>query len=361
MPPQSRAAVAAVAAAAVALAALAPGCRAAPAAAPAGADAWRALDLPPSLARLLDEGTWDATPASFRIVTLSLLADSCAAAAAAGDASVLPAARACVERARALAVRTRADAAHPGDAADGMWWSHFNLILGDADAVGACADPALHAAVSAALARRALAEPTHHVPSYADLAYRWPADMTATLASLVRHDRAHGATLAAEPAHAWRTWLLAHAMDETLGLPWSEATGTAPGARDPRGCALSFETRYLAEVDPALAADWWDRYKENYLVDRVALVGFREWPPGRDRDADGDSGPIVEGVGAAATAFAIGAARTMGDGFLATRLEATGALVGLAARRDPAMAKAAGTALAEAVLLAGKSAHALAP
>jgi len=164
-----------------------------------------------------------------------------------------------------------------------------------------------------------------------------------------------------EPARAWRTWMLANAMDATLGLPWSEATGAATGARDPRGCALSFETRYLAEVDLPLARDWWDRYKESYLVDRVALVGFREWPPGRDGGSDGDSGPIVEGVGAAATAFAIAAARAMGDGFLATRLEATGALVGLAARRDPAMAKAAETALAEAVLLAGRSTRAAVP
>jgi hypothetical protein len=30
-------------------------------------------------------------------------------------------------------------------------------------------------------------------------------------------------------------------------LPWSEATGKAPGARAPRGCALSWQTRYLHE------------------------------------------------------------------------------------------------------------------
>ena len=112
-------------------------------------------------------------------------------------------------------------------------------------------------------------------------------------------------------------------MDTSLALPWSEVTGHARTARVPRGCALSWQTRYLREFDPELGARWWRSYRAQFLVDRVALVGFREWPPGMDVTADADSGPIVQGVGAAATAFGIAAARVMGDETLAKRLEAT--------------------------------------
>ena len=143
-------------------------------------------------------------------------------------------------------------------------------------------------------------------------------------------------------------------MDRDIGLPWSEVTGKAKGARDPRGCALSWQTRYLRELDPALAADWWSRYKDVFLVDRLLLVGFREWPPGRDRRADIDSGPIVQGVGSAATALAISAARAMDDELLAKRLEATASLVEAWAGADPKFARHASTALAASILYVGR-------
>jgi hypothetical protein len=122
----------------------------------------------------------------------------------------------------------------------------------------------------------------------------------------------------------------------------------------PRGCALTFSVRYLAEVDRALATTWWTALLDHYLVDYALLVGFREWPPGVDRPADADSGPIVRGVGAAATAFGIAAARAMDDDALATRLEATATLVGGAAKRmGPGTARAAGSTLAEAIRFQG--------
>src|SRR4029078_12141223 len=102
-----------------------------------------------------------------------------------------------------------------------------------------------------------LAEPTFHVPSYPKHAERWPADQTATLASLARYDRAHSTHAAREPLQRWRAYVGQHAFDARLGLPWSEVTGKSKGARDPRGSALSWQTRFLEELDPALSADWW--------------------------------------------------------------------------------------------------------
>jgi len=148
--------------------------------------------------------------------------------------------------------------------------------------------------------------------------------------------------------------VLARAVDAKLGLPWSEVTGRGPGARLPRGCALSWQTRYLREFDAALAARWWKQYRAHYVVDRVALVGFREWPPGVSRRADDDSGPIVNGVGAAATALAIPAARAMGDDLLASRIEATAKAIEATVGSDPKLRRHATTVLAESIRYLGR-------
>jgi hypothetical protein len=322
----------------------------------AGGEAgWRALDLPKPLDRLLEVGDFGATPAGHRIVALSFLADACVAEAQ-RDADLHAAALACVARCLELGAKTR-PAQKPETVKDGLWLSHFNLMLGAHDRLGPCAEPARHEAIATTLARRSLGDPTFHVASYANLPYRWPADQTATLASLARYDRAHATRLAEEPAKRWREQVLAHAMDKRLELPWSEATGKAQGARDPRGCALSWQTRFLVEFDPELGAVWWRRYKDKFLVDGWAVVGFREWPPGRERRADTDSGPIVQGVGAAATALGIAAARVMGDRLLAARLEGTAVIVEGFTASDPDLAKAAATPLAAAIRYLGQKAR----
>jgi hypothetical protein len=233
------------------------------------------------------------------------------------DSGKQRAAEACVRRCLELAKRTGQVSPEKGD---GLWLSHYSLILGAADALGSCLEPAQHHAIAAALARRSLRDPHRHVASYRKRKSRWPADQTATLASLARHDRAHSTKLLAKPARLWRDYVLAKAMDAKLGLPWSEVTGSARTSRVPRGCALSWQTRYLHEFDDALARQWWTRYRESYLVERLGLAGLREWPPGRERGPDIDSGPIVAGIGAAATGLGIAAARAMGDDVLADRL-----------------------------------------
>jgi len=312
--------------------------------------AWHALDLPAPLAQLLTTGQWDQTPKQFRVVTLSFLADSCVGQAQ-RDPDLRDAARDCVRRCLELAQSTRPSSLDVRAAEEGLWLSHLNLILGASDVLGECLDSKRHQEISAALARKSLRESTFHVPSYPDQPYRWPADQSATLAGLARYDRGHGTTLARGPVQKWIEFIEQRAWDASLQLPWSEATGRAKGAREPRGCALSWQTRYLREFAPALAVKWWQSYRTSFLVDALLLVGFREWPAGRERPADLDSGPIVRGLGAAATALGIGAARAMGDGVLAAQLEATAAAV--ESLGGAAASRAASTMLAAAILRLG--------
>lgn len=276
---------------------------------------WTPLGLSRPLDRLLRTGTFEGTPAGFRIIALSMLADGCAARAS----SAPSAARACVGRAFELALRT--EGRPPLEVPDALWSTHLNLILGAAHRAGPCLDSALHRQLSLLLHERSLNDPHAHAPSYGHLPYRWPADQAATLASLARYDAAHQQDLLREPLAAWRSLLRARHVDARWGLPVSEVTGRAPGASLPRGCAQSFLTRYLAEVDPPLASTWWAAYQQHFFVEYGPIAGFREWPHGYERPADVDSGPIVFGIGASASALAIGAARAIGNESLARRLE----------------------------------------
>ena len=133
------------------------------------------------------------------------------------------------------------------------------------------------------------------MPSYPGVRARWPADQSATLASLRRYDVAHGAGLSTEPARRYFT--VVERSASTDGLPRSEVARVIDSGCYPRGCALSFSVRYLAEVDPPRARALWQRYVAGYLVDGVLVTGFREWPVGVERGEDAYSGPIVSGIG----------------------------------------------------------------
>lgn len=300
------------------------------------------VDLPPALATFLEQGAWDATPKAFRIIALSNLADGCAQQARI-DPLKRESAHRCVTRVLELAKATRPG--KPLAVADALWLTHLNLVLGAADEVGPCADEALHRALSERLAAVSIADPLGHAASYSGISLRWPADQAATLASLARYDGAHAAHTLDAPLAKWRATLEKQGMNATYQLPVSEVTGRGPGAALPRGCAQSYISRYLAEADPALSATWWKAYREHFLTRVAGLPGFREWPSGVERKADVDSGPILLGVGAAASAFGIAAARAQGDAALALQLESSADLV----LSTGAGGAAASTVLAQAI------------
>ncbi len=170
------------------------------------------FELPNRLEKLLENGKWDATPSSFRIIALSHLADGCVGQARAHP-EFQPEARKCVEatlrRAKALP-----------KSVDGLHLSHLNLIYGAADQLGACADPTEHERIARELAKRSLADPLRHAASYEGVTLRWPADQTVTLASLARFDAAHGSALLKAPLDGWREVMSKH-VDAKTGLPES--------------------------------------------------------------------------------------------------------------------------------------------
>jgi hypothetical protein len=154
----------------------------------------------------------------------------------------------------------------------------------------------------------------------------WPVDSLFALESLKLHDALYGT------AYFEKAWAKhARTLDATTGksgLPASFVHLDGRAKDVPRGCALSWTAAVLPRLDPPRAAKLWKAYRGSFFSCAMVPCLVREYPPGIERKADIDSGPIVGGYGVAATGFALAAARANGDTATALKLEATGELFG---------------------------------
>ncbi|MBN1672354.1 MAG: hypothetical protein JXR37_15040 [Kiritimatiellae bacterium] len=144
--------------------------------------------------------------------------------------------------------------------------------------------------------------------------YAWPFDTIAVLLSLQLYDAKTGIARSGPIIRQHLAWVREHATHPELRLPYSridEAAGQ--GKAWPRGCDLSFRLCLLPHLDKAYARDLYREYVRSFWLEKGVLAGFAEWPNGVTRRQDADSGPIVMGVGLAATGLGLGAAIAAGD------------------------------------------------
>lgn len=197
----------------------------------------------------------------------------------------------------------------------GLYLTHLNIVLGSWKRL--TNDDSYHSLnqrISVHLSQKTREDSWKNIPSYPSLEYRWPADETAALYSIWLYDQNYGTSIGKKPIEEWLDAMEQQGKDKNTGLYVSERTGTYPHADQPRGCALSWSIRYMAAFAPEKAAEQWELYKENFAQQYGIFLGFREWQRGFDQGfQDVDSGPIILENGVAATAFAIGASRAIGD------------------------------------------------
>ncbi|MBI1367175.1 MAG: hypothetical protein GC162_00830 [Planctomycetes bacterium] len=156
------------------------------------------------------------------------------------------------------------------------------------------------------------------IDSYPDQS--WPFDTAPTLLSIKLHDQIAGAHQAEALIRQHLAWLKAEGTDAATGLPVSRIRTVHDDAkRAPRGCDLSWRLALLAALDADEARRLYDLYVRHFWLERPMIAGFAEWPEGKG-DMDVDSGPIVMGIGASASALGIAAARSMHDDARAMRL-----------------------------------------
>ncbi len=212
-----------------------------------------------------------------------------------------------------------------------LYFSHLAVILGVRRLVGcdfarpdlrSTADPredALQSRLVNHLRERTLASSLFHAPSYPE-SDMWPADQAVTLLALRLYDETFGTHLLDEPLTGYLATMEEH-TDPTTQLFHSAIidpttpllNAAADYATTPRGCAASWTQLYLGQVAPDVARAQYAHYRAHMSADVLGFGGFREWPSERARGMDTDSGPIVLGVGMAATGLGLGAARLFGD------------------------------------------------
>jgi hypothetical protein len=151
----------------------------------------------------------------------------------------------------------------------------------------------------------------------------WPFDTLPAVVALALDDRLTGQPRAATTIARHLAWLRGPGLEPASGLPVSAlAHDRRTATMGPRGCDLSLRLALLAMIDPALARTLYATYVRTYWNDRLWLAGFRERPAGEAAPQDLDSGPVVAGIGMAASAFGLATTRMLGDHWRYGRLRA---------------------------------------
>lgn len=243
-----------------------------------------------------------------------------------------------------------------------LFWSHLGVILGvrrmvqgpgarsggeDLDAVQRRIVSHLHA--------RTIGSAGFVAPSYPG-SPQWPADQTVTLLAIRLHDEANGTSMRQSMLLPFQITMGRH-TDAATGLFHSSLSRSLGYAKLPRGCATSWSALYLAQVDPMMAYEQYRHAREHLKRIVLGVGGFREWlASSLGHGADVDSGPIVLGVGMAATALGLGPSRLFGDAELYAAIRRSALTFGLPSPL-PSGGHLLSPVLGEAILFHGRTAR----
>ncbi len=156
-----------------------------------------------------------------------------------------------------------------------------------------------------------------YLESYRDLA--WPADNIVCLAALALHDRIVEPRFQ-EVRNAWLRRIKASLVPEYELIPHGYDLEHNRPLESARGSSQSLMLSFLPDIDSAFAKEQYQKYREHFLAYRLGLPGVREYPKGKTGLGDIDSGPVVLGIGGAASIVGIRAAMRHGDWALAAAL-----------------------------------------
>jgi hypothetical protein len=199
------------------------------------------------------------------------------------------------------------------------------LLLQPAAARDAAAEADFHARAEA-LAKAMAESPTHHLEAYPGGS--WPVDNVVALSALRLHDQMY-ATDYGGVVEAWLDYTQAH-LDPATGLiPHRIDAETGRAWQGARASSLVMTLSFLPEVDAALAAAQYARWRELFVQPVLGFGLVREFPRGTTGMGDVDSGPLVFGLSPVSSGVALVAARANGDVALFERLLQLSEVAGL--------------------------------
>lgn len=181
-------------------------------------------------------------------------------------------------------------------------------------------------AESASILSSVSASSTGVLASYPD-GY-WPVDTVVAMAAV---SRAHGLTRIDGIDAVKKEWIekLDAVRDPDNGLLVHRTDANGAATDTARGSSQSIIQVFWPDIDPGGAPEQWRRFHDAFVGSPAGLVGVREYPQGDTRVGDIDSGPLVLGVSASASAVTLGAARRAGAVELARGLDQEAEVLGL--------------------------------
>jgi hypothetical protein len=158
-----------------------------------------------------------------------------------------------------------------------------------------------------------LAAKSPYLESY--LHQSWPADNILCLATLSLHDSIFHEAFT-DTRKRWLDSIQQH-LDPTTGLIPHSYHLTANEIREtPRGCSQSMMLSFLPMIDSAFSQAQFAKFQQHFMMKKWGIWSVREYPQGVDGKGDVDSGPIILGVGGAASIVGIRAAGENQKAFL---------------------------------------------
>lgn len=150
----------------------------------------------------------------------------------------------------------------------------------------------------------------------------WPADIFLAVASLQIHDQLFEPTYQGLIKH-WVKSVRLKLDSKSHMIPHRTEADTGEVLEAPRGGSMTLMLRLLFEIDQNFAKEQYDLFKKNFSTSIIGLPAVREYPKGEFGIGDIDSGPVILGVGPAATIVSIGTLSLLGDKELSDRIYLT--------------------------------------
>jgi len=195
----------------------------------------------------------------------------------------------------------------------GYYLEHLNIILGSYQLIGDQKYLDLNTRVTLHLRDASMSQENAHARLLPHVKMRWSADQAAIIYSIWLYDTNNGTTYADKPLGRWLAYMHENATHPETGLFITEVMGTKKYSEQPRGCSVAYMIYYMSYFAPEVAKSQWALFKEHMGYSMMGLKGFREYLPDFEGEWTPDSGPIIAGVGVAATGLALKTAAALGD------------------------------------------------
>ena len=149
----------------------------------------------------------------------------------------------------------------------------------------------------------------------------WPADAMICIAALSLHDQIY-TPLFKEVIAAWIVQVKSN-LDHYGLIPHAVNASTGKVVENARGSSQSLMLIFLRGIDESFADEQYKIYDTTFLEARFGLSGVREYPRNEPGVGDVDSGPMVFGMGSAATIVGMGTLYQFNDNLKGDRIERT--------------------------------------